>query len=761
MLKKSDPKFTLETIVERMRAGARRARTVDETSAFHVSASQRPLSLMPDANQFAPGDVPPIVLQSSFQPRSDDHYHVNDLLKYHDRAFVQNAYRAILKRGPDTAGFNTFIEALRSGRLNKIDILARLRYSAEGRAKQVRIKGLSFPAGIRLLYGLPLLGYLLNLVVGLARLPKSIRSEQQFQAHVLAQQEIIAEHSNHLGEVIASLSRETARTFSQSLQGLSEIHRQQIDALTNEQTKRLGALSGEQQAARDELLRRLTKMNERFEAAVRAQQAEGLAQLSLLSKGFEDALADEHSARKRDLNQLIVTLESEQAARKGGLDQLTRAVRDEQAARERGVSQLARALENEQTTRKRALGQLTNVVTDEQTARETGFSKLTQALESDKAAREKGLDQLARALSDEQTTRESSLDHLVRALGDEQAAREKALDGLTLVLRDEQRTSEKAFQTLFQRLTEESARLQNEAAMIEERLVALSDARRTEGQLFARELSAEMQKLFHKQQELRAETALQGERVTRLLDEAGRRLTGPLKSHRLKAFAAEADHALDALYLSLENQFRGTGAEVKQRLRVYLPTVKESRVGRKQTPILDVGCGRGEWLELLREEGLSASGVDSNRVMIQQCRELELKVTQADLMDHLRSMPDASLGAITGFHIIEHLPVETLIKFLDETVRVVKPGGLVILETPNPQNVLVGSCNFYFDPTHRNPLPSPIMKFLLESRGYTGVEVVNLNPSDEAPVAGDSELVRRFNEYFYGPMDYAVVGRRP
>jgi hypothetical protein len=94
-------------------------------------------------------------------------------------------------------------------------------------------------------------------------------------------------------------------------------------------------------------------------------------------------------------------------------------------------------------------------------------------------------------------------------------------------------------------------------------------------------------------------------------------------------------------------------------------------------------------------------------------------------------------------------------------VRVIKSGGLVILETPNPQNVLVGSCNFYFDPTHRNPLPSPVMKFLLDSRGYTGVEVVNLNPSDEAPVAGDSELVRRFNEYFYGPMDYAVVGRRP
>jgi 2-polyprenyl-3-methyl-5-hydroxy-6-metoxy-1,4-benzoquinol methylase len=686
MLKKSDPKFTLETIVERMRAGVRRARTVDEPS-FHVSASQRPRSLMPDANQFAPGDVAPIVLQSSFQPRSDDHYHINDLLKYHDRAFIQNAYRAILKRGPDAAGFNNFIEALRGGRLNKIDILARLRYSTEGRAKQVQIEGLFFPAGIRLLYDLPLLGYLLNLLVGLARLPRSIRNEQQFQAHVLAQQEIIAEHANHLGEVVAFLNRETARTLSQSLQGLSEIHRQQIDAVTNEQTKRLEALSSEQQEARDEFLRRLREMNDRFEAAVRAQQAKVISQLSLLSKGFEDALADERSARSQNLNQLTLTFESEQAAR------------------------------------------------------------------------EKGFDQLARALNDEQTTRETGLEQLVRALRDEQAGREKSLDGLTLALKDEQRAREKAFQTLFQHLSEESARLRNEAAMIEERLVALSDTRLTEGRLFARELAAGMQKLFQTQQELRAETALQSERV-RLLDEAGSRLTGPLKSHVMKA-SAEADHALDAFYLSLENQFRGTRAEVKQRLRVYLPRVQEARVGRKETPILDVGCGRGEWLELLSEEGLSASGVDSNLVMIQQCRELKLRAVQGDLMDHLRSLPPASLGAITGFHVIEHLPVETLVRFLDETVRVVKPGGLVILETPNPQNVLVGSCNFYFDPTHRNPLPSPIMKFLLESRGYTGVEVVNLNPSDEAPVAGESELVRRFNEYFYGPMDYAVVGTRP
>jgi O-antigen chain-terminating methyltransferase len=85
---------------------------------------------------------------------------------------------------------------------------------------------------------------------------------------------------------------------------------------------------------------------------------------------------------------------------------------------------------------------------------------------------------------------------------------------------------------------------------------------------------------------------------------------------------------------------------------------------------------------------------------------------------------------------------------------------LLLLETPNPQNVLVGSCNFYFDPTHRNPIPSPVLKFLVESRGFEVIEAFGLNPSDEKPVAADSEMAERFNEFFYGPMDYAIIARK-
>jgi O-antigen chain-terminating methyltransferase len=175
-------------------------------------------------------------------------------------------------------------------------------------------------------------------------------------------------------------------------------------------------------------------------------------------------------------------------------------------------------------------------------------------------------------------------------------------------------------------------------------------------------------------------------------------------------------------------------------------------------PILDLGCGRGEWLELLKEEGYMALGVDTNQVLIERCHARGLEVVESDALSYLRGLPDNSFCAVTGFHIIEHLQIEVLMNLLDEIVRVVHPGGVVIFETPNPENVIVGSNFFYFDPTHRNPLPSLLMKFLLESRGLDRIEVMNLHAWDQARISGKNELTARFNELFYGPMDYAIAG---
>src|SRR5262249_31917377 len=160
------------------------------------------------------------------------------------------------------------------------------------------------------------------------------------------------------------------------------------------------------------------------------------------------------------------------------------------------------------------------------------------------------------------------------------------------------------------------------------------------------------------------------------------------------------------LYVAFEDQFRGTREDIKKRCRVYLPIIQDAGVGADEMPILDLGCGRGEWLELLQDEGLQARGLDINPLLVEACRKRGLEVVEGDMIAFLRTLPDASVGGITGFHIIEHVPLEILINVLDETVRVLKPGGLAIFETPNPQNILVGSCNFYIDPTHRRPLHS-------------------------------------------------------
>jgi len=221
--------------------------------------------------------------------------------------------------------------------------------------------------------------------------------------------------------------------------------------------------------------------------------------------------------------------------------------------------------------------------------------------------------------------------------------------------------------------------------------------------------------------------------------------------------AEDEKRSLDALYAAFEDQFRGNREDIKERQRIYLPLVQRS-LEETEGEAVDVGCGRGEWLELLREQGLRGLGVDTNHVVIKQCRERGLDIAENDAVSYLRSVSNGSLGAVTGFHIVEHLPFDILIRLLDETVRTLKTGGIAIFETPNPQNVLVGSNNFYFDPTHRNPIPSLTLKFLAEARGLCRVEIMELHPYPKSFMVSDSDLAVRFNEYFYGPQDYALIG---
>jgi len=224
---------------------------------------------------------------------------------------------------------------------------------------------------------------------------------------------------------------------------------------------------------------------------------------------------------------------------------------------------------------------------------------------------------------------------------------------------------------------------------------------------------------------------------------------------------AEDLHKMDALYAALEDEFRGSRLEIKERLSVYVPRLIEAGIGAELMPILDVGCGRGEWLELLRESQLHASGVDLNRVLLAICRERGLPVVEAEAIAHLRSLPEASLGAVTAFHLIEHLALPQLLDLLDAARRALKPGGMLIFETPNPNNMFVSSRYFYLDPTHRHPVPPLLGRFLLEARGFERIEILELHPWPEEhhvnTVTG-GDVAARFNECFYGPQDYAVIG---
>jgi O-antigen chain-terminating methyltransferase len=231
---------------------------------------------------------------------------------------------------------------------------------------------------------------------------------------------------------------------------------------------------------------------------------------------------------------------------------------------------------------------------------------------------------------------------------------------------------------------------------------------------------------------------------------------------RLAATIAQPkDHTLDPLYVAFEDVFRGTRADIKQRQRFYLPTLADVNAGTPARPILDIGCGRGEFLELLKEEGLTARGVDANVTMASLCQDMGLDAVVDDAVSYLSRQESGSLGAVTGFHIVEHLPFATMVRLFDEALRALAPGGAMIFETPNPANVIVGSYTFYMDPTHIRPLPGQMMVMIATARGFDPAAVVELHPMDKRFKGGDPVLREELDALFHGPQDYALIARKP
>ena len=269
---------------------------------------------------------------------------------------------------------------------------------------------------------------------------------------------------------------------------------------------------------------------------------------------------------------------------------------------------------------------------------------------------------------------------------------------------------------------------------------------------------------FHKKLDTAAaELRLRQGAVDLLLNEVRRSLPEPLSPQALE----KLPRAMDAMYADFEEVFRGPSVHVTEVVKEYLPDVLALD---RHGPIVDLGSGRGEWLELLKDAGVDAYGVDLNQEFVEQCQARGLKVLLADACEHLAGVSERSLSAVTAFHLVENVPIDRVIELIDLSVRALQPGGLLILETPNPENLVVGASSFYVDPSHVRPLPPGLLAFLVEARGLADVETRFLHPNaasnlrsprDTEPWSGDlAPLVEAINARLYGPQDYAVIGRR-
>jgi O-antigen chain-terminating methyltransferase len=184
-------------------------------------------------------------------------------------------------------------------------------------------------------------------------------------------------------------------------------------------------------------------------------------------------------------------------------------------------------------------------------------------------------------------------------------------------------------------------------------------------------------------------------------------------------------------YRAFEDRHRGTRELISKRLMVYLPFIMPLLEGDNSRRAADLGCGRGEWLEILIGCGFDANGIDLDEGMLEACRERGLPAQQNDALSYLATLEDSSLAIVSGFHIAEHIPFPDLQILVAEALRVLIPGGVLILETPNAENIAVGTNGFYLDPTHERPIPHLLLSFLTDHTGFSRSKLLRLQEPDQ------------------------------
>ena len=206
-------------------------------------------------------------------------------------------------------------------------------------------------------------------------------------------------------------------------------------------------------------------------------------------------------------------------------------------------------------------------------------------------------------------------------------------------------------------------------------------------------------------------------------------------------------------YGRFAERFRGPEEYVQSGQRFYLPYFSGCQ------NVLDIGCGRGEFLQMMRAEGVPAKGIDLSQESVAICRSKGLEAEAADLFVYLADLPEASLDGIFCAQVVEHLAPARLPEMIRLCASRLARNGVIALETPNPECLAIFATHFYLDPTHQRPVPHPLLAFYLEEFGIGRIEVKKLSPAAES-MPSLASLPEDFREAFFGGLDYAILGRK-
>lgn len=768
---------TVDEVMARVRAEVARRR--GET-ALAVGTAPSAAATLPDGQGGEPLTLPrwsPAPARLAYRTE----YRLDDLLVFADRDFVEQCFRVVLRRPPDRTGFDHYLDKLRRGDLSKVEVLGEIRFSPEGRQRGVHVDGLLLPYTLQRWGRKRPFGRFLRWAQGLFRLgafqhrinlQDAAQGRDVHETGILinqvasdvegALQGLRAETHASLAAVAERLKDQAARDLGDAKQGLEarvEEQQQQWSAALDAIEARIGGLPGhdalhELQGQIAIMRQALATAEERRTAAIAALAAEQSKLQEHLAAGLADTV---RASVVESLSQGLRRVEARAAAAEARAEALAAELAAARGQYAGMREDWRRALEAHSTQQRAELDMQAHVQAAAIEAQEQRLS--AQLVEND--ARVDGL----RA---EVSSIHVRMDEQARALHSQQndsAAHRAESAAMLDSVRDEMSSlrvyAVEQGDAISARFEEWDAVMRRDVYLQHNGLAVVVDS-----------LKADLE-------HLRRDRVAGGAFERRMLDDvqhiAGRLDRVEARIHpieeierRRRAEAEASREALDGLYAAFEERFRGSRELIHQRVAPYVEWVRQVGAGTREAPVLDVGCGRGEWLEILRDQQLHGRGIDLNRVFAEVCRGRGLEVDHAEALQALRALPEASVGALTSMHLVEHLPFETVIALLDEARRVIRPGGLLLLETPNPENLTVGACWFYMDPTHRNPIPPEALRWVVESRGFHGVRIERLTVGRDLPWPGrvpdtvpGAATINAMSDQFTVAPDYAVLGLRP